>query len=68
MEHNTNSNAYVRAEIGNMSDVATDEYIKEKLELLYDMRIPYTEADVKHLYSLKTEVAVDRYVRDLMFK
>ena len=67
MEHNIHSNAYVRVE-GTMADAVTTEYVREKLEILEDMGIRVSDADVKHLYSLDTEVAVDRYVRDLMFK
>lgn len=44
------------------------QYVKAKLKMLRrDFFMNITEEEEAHMYSLKTETAVDRYVRDLFF-
>lgn len=43
------------------------QYVKEKLRMLrYDMYIYPTLEEVEHLYSLKTDVAIDNAVKALI--
>lgn len=52
---------------GRMEDPATEEYIEEKLQLIEDLGIELTYEQVTHIKSLKTEVEIDRYCRDLIW-
>lgn len=52
-----------------------EKYIKEKIHLLtyrgprqQGFGFKLTEKEIEHFNELKTEAAVDRYARDLMFK
>lgn len=51
---------------GGVKDPATKKYIKTKLKMLEDLYIPVTEEQKAHIRSLKTELEIDRYVRDLI--
>ena len=44
------------------------EYIKEKIKLLKDFKIHLNKQQLKHIKSLKTEIQVDNYAHDLIFK
>lgn len=46
-----------------------EQYITEKLNMLtQEFKFKLTKSETSHLCSLKTETAVDRYVRDLFKK
>lgn len=52
-----------------------EKYIKEKIKFLtyrgpnkQGFGFKLTNEEIEHFYELKTEAAVDRYARDLMFK
>ena len=41
-------------------------YIKEKISLLRDFGITLNSEQLKHIKSLKTEIAVDNFAHDLL--
>ena len=41
-------------------------YIKEKIEILKQLGIRLNDVQLNHIRGLKTEIAVDRYARDLI--
>lgn len=44
-------------------------YVKEKIKMLKrDFRIRLTDAEVAHIHSLKTEIAVDNFCHALFMK
>lgn len=44
-----------------MFDDTINEYIRQKLLLFKDFRIKLNKEELEHIYSLKTEVAVDNF-------
>lgn len=42
------------------------EYIKEKISVLKDFGIILTDEQLKHIRSLKTEIAVDNFAHDIL--
>lgn len=42
------------------------QYIREKIKLLKQFKIFLNDEQLKHIRSLKTEVAVDNFARDLL--
>lgn len=47
-------------------DENINDYIEQKIEILKQLGIGLRSYQRKHLYSLKTEVAVDNYAHDLI--
>lgn len=41
-------------------------YIKQKLNILRDLKIKLTQEQKEHIKSLHTEIAVDNYVKPLI--
>lgn len=42
------------------------KYIKEKISVLKDFGIILTDEQLKHIRSLKTEIAVDNFAHDIL--
>ena len=42
------------------------KYVKEKISVLRDLCVKLSADDKRHLRSLKTEIAVDNFARDLI--
>ena len=43
------------------------EYIENKIKLLKQLKIKLSAAQLKHIKSLTTEIAVDNFAHDLIF-
>lgn len=41
-------------------------YIEEKIKILGELGIRLNDVQLDHIWSLRTEIAVDRYARDLI--
>jgi hypothetical protein len=48
--------------------LTVDHYITEKIKILKELKIFLNRDELKHMKSLKTEVEVDRFARDLIMK
>ena len=43
-------------------------YIKTKLKLLKDFKVALTDDQIEHIWSLDSEVEIDRFAHDLIMK
>ena len=41
-------------------------YVREKIKVLKELNITLTDAQIKHMQSLKNELQVDNYARDFI--
>lgn len=44
------------------------EYIREKIQVLKELCIKVSKEDIKHMKSLKSEVQIDNFARDIILK